>query len=183
VAPHVSAPTLLHKVEPQYSEEAQKAGIEGTVVLYGEVGPEGLAHNLRVIRSMGHGLDESAIEAVTKWRFRPGEKDGKPVTVAATFEVNFRLLRGPLPKELAEHSLFAEAAASMAGQRRPGSHDPSQKGTLRTQHLVSTNAHYSFRLRVLLWRWWSGHGATTPATWSGGQLRNRRQKTGLSRKP
>lgn len=100
---HVSAPTLLHKVEPQYSAEAERAGIEGTVFLYGEVGPDGLAHNLRVVRSIGHGLDEEAIEAVAKWRFRPGEKDGKPVTVAANFEVNFRL-HGPVPKELADES-------------------------------------------------------------------------------
>jgi hypothetical protein len=53
---------------------------------------------------MGHGLDENAIEAASKWRFRPGANDGKPVTVAATFEVNFRLLREPLPEELAQQS-------------------------------------------------------------------------------
>ena len=86
-APHsyVSAPKLLHKVEPEYSEEAQRAGIQGTVVLYGEVAPDLLAHNLRVIRSMGHGLDERAIEAVIEWQFRPGEKDGKPVTGGSDF--------------------------------------------------------------------------------------------------
>jgi TonB family protein len=88
----VSAPTLLYKVEPEYSEEARKAKYQGTVVLYVEVDPSGKAKNLRVVRSLGLGLDEKAIEAVTKWKFRPGYKDGKPVTVAATIEVNFRLL-------------------------------------------------------------------------------------------
>jgi protein TonB len=48
--------------------------------------------NLKVIRSLGLGLDEKAIEAVEKWKFRPGYKDGKPVRVQATVEVNFRLL-------------------------------------------------------------------------------------------
>jgi TonB family protein len=48
--------------------------------------------NLRIIRSLGLGLDEKALEAIKKWRFRPAYKDGKPVTVAATIEVNFRLL-------------------------------------------------------------------------------------------
>ncbi len=52
----------------------------------------GKVTNVRVIRPLGMGLDEKAIEAVTKWRFRPGYKDGKPVPVMANVEVNFRLL-------------------------------------------------------------------------------------------
>jgi periplasmic protein TonB len=88
----VTAPTLLYKVEPEYSEEARKAKFQGTVVLYVEVDPSGKAINPRVIRSLGLGLDEKAIEAVRKWKFKPGYKDGRPVTVAATIEVNFRLL-------------------------------------------------------------------------------------------
>jgi periplasmic protein TonB len=88
----VSAPALLYKVEPEYSEEARKAKFQGTVLLYVEVDPSGRATNIRVERSLGLGLDEKAIEAVRKWRFRPGQKDGKPVTVVATIEVNFRLL-------------------------------------------------------------------------------------------
>ncbi|HWB96140.1 MAG TPA: energy transducer TonB [Bryobacteraceae bacterium] len=88
----VTSPQLLYKVEPEYSEEARKAKYQGTVVLYVEVDPTGKARNLRVVRSLGLGLDEKAIEAVNKWKFRPGYKDGHPVTVAATIEVNFRLL-------------------------------------------------------------------------------------------
>jgi TonB family protein len=45
-----------------------------------------------VIRPLGLGLDQKAIEAVEKWKFKPGMKDGKPVAVQATIEVNFRLL-------------------------------------------------------------------------------------------
>ena len=88
----VTAPSLLYKVEPEYSEEARKAKYQGTVVLYVEVDPSGKAVNPRIVRSLGLGLDEKAIEAVKKWKFKPGYKDGKPVTVAATIEVNFRLL-------------------------------------------------------------------------------------------
>ena len=88
----VSAPVLLAKIEPEYSEEARKAKYQGTVLLYIEVSPSGQAVNIRVARSLGLGLDEKAIEAVKKWKFKPGYKDGKPVTVAATIEVNFRLL-------------------------------------------------------------------------------------------
>jgi TonB family protein len=88
----VSAPALLSKVEPEYSEEARKAKYQGTVLLYVEVDATGRAQNIRVLHSLGLGLDEKAMEAVKKWRFRPGMKDGKPVTVVATVEVNFRLL-------------------------------------------------------------------------------------------
>jgi TonB family protein len=92
VGGHVTAPAVQHKVAPDYTKEARRAHIEGTVILYGEVAPDGKAKNIRVVRSLDQGLDEKAIEAVRKWKFRPGMKDGTPVTVAATFEVNFRLL-------------------------------------------------------------------------------------------
>ena len=88
----VTAPALLYKVEPEYSEEARKAKYQGTVLLYIQVDPSGKATNLRVLHSLGLGLDEKAMEAVKKWKFKPGVKDGKPVTVEAQIEVNFRLL-------------------------------------------------------------------------------------------
>jgi len=88
----VSAPVLLFKVEPEYSEEARKAKFQGTVVLYVVVDEKGMPRNLKVIRPLGLGLDEKAIEAVQKWRFKPGMMNGKPVAVAAQIEVNFRLL-------------------------------------------------------------------------------------------
>jgi periplasmic protein TonB len=56
------------------------------------VDPTGKARDIRVVRSLGLGLDEKAIEAVNKWKFRPGVKNGQPVSVQATIEVNFRLL-------------------------------------------------------------------------------------------
>lgn len=88
----VTAPQVLYKIDPEYSEEARKAKYSGTVVLYIEVDPTGKARNLRVVKGIGLGLDEKAIEAVNKWKFKPGLRDGKPVTVAAHIEVNFRLL-------------------------------------------------------------------------------------------
>jgi TonB family protein len=88
----VTAPIVLSKKDPEYSEEARKAKYQGTVLLSIEVSPSGIASNIKVQRSLGLGLDEKAIEAVKQWKFKPGYKDGKPVTVAATIEVNFRLL-------------------------------------------------------------------------------------------
>jgi protein TonB len=88
----VSPPTVVFKVEPEYSEEARKAKFQGTVVLFVVVDEKGNPRDLKVIRPLGLGLDQKAIEAVEKWRFNPGKKDGKPVPVQATIEVNFRLL-------------------------------------------------------------------------------------------
>jgi periplasmic protein TonB len=88
----VTSPQLLYKKEPEYSEEARKAKYQGTVLLYVEVDTSGRATNIKVQRSLGLGLDEKAIEAVKQWKFKPGYKDGQPVKVAATIEVNFRLL-------------------------------------------------------------------------------------------
>jgi protein TonB len=88
----VSAPTVLSKVEPEYSEEARKAKWRGTVVLQIVVDEHGNPKDMSVMRQLGLGLDQKAIEAVAKWRFKPGMKDGKPVPVIATIEVSFHLL-------------------------------------------------------------------------------------------
>ena len=88
----VSAPKAIYAPDPEYSEEARKAKYQGTCVLWLVVGPDGRARDIRVARTLGLGLDEKAMEAVQKWKFSPGKKDGKPVTVEATIEVNFRLL-------------------------------------------------------------------------------------------
>jgi protein TonB len=88
----VSRPELIFKPEPEYSEEARKAKFQGTVLLSIVVMADGSTSNIRVIRPLGLGLDEKAIEAVRKWKFRPSLKDGNPVAVHANVEVNFRLL-------------------------------------------------------------------------------------------
>ena len=87
----VMPPAVLAKMEPEYSQEARFAKYTGTVVLYLEVRPDGIAENIRIVKGVGMGLDESAIAAIERWRFRPGAKDGVPVTVAAHVEVNFKL--------------------------------------------------------------------------------------------
>ena len=88
----VAAPVLLHKQEPEYSEDARAEQIQGAVVLNVVIGADGQVHQATVARSLGFGLDEEAVEAVIGWQFNPGKKDGVPVAVSATIEVNFRLL-------------------------------------------------------------------------------------------
>jgi TonB family protein len=88
----VTPPSLAYKVEPEYSEEARWARVDGTVVVKTTIGVDGTAQNMEVIRSLGLGLDEKALQAISQWKFKPGTKDGEPVPVMATIEVNFRLL-------------------------------------------------------------------------------------------
>jgi periplasmic protein TonB len=88
----VSAPQILSKIEPEYSEEARRAKYSGSVLLSIIVDERGLPRDIRVIRPLGLGLDEKAIEAVSKWRFIPGRKGSLPVATQAQVEVNFRLL-------------------------------------------------------------------------------------------
>lgn len=87
----VTPPTVLSRIEPVYSEEARKAKYQGVVVLSAIVRKDGSIEILKVIRSLGLGLDENAIRALKAWRFRPGMKGGKPVDVALNIEVNFSL--------------------------------------------------------------------------------------------
>jgi TonB family protein len=91
VGPGITPPALLYKTEPQYTQEARAGKIQGTTLLMVEIGPDGIARNIVVSRSLEPGLDQKAIDAVSQWQFRPGAKDGVPVTTAATIEVNFRL--------------------------------------------------------------------------------------------
>jgi protein TonB len=87
----VSAPRTLYAPDPEYSEEARRAKFQGSVLLALIVGPDGNPRDLHIMRSLGLGLDENALDAVRTWRFEPARKDGVPVAVQISVEVNFRL--------------------------------------------------------------------------------------------
>ena len=88
----VSAPSIIYRLEPSYSEEARAAKIQGSVLLNVVVRPDGTAGSISVLRSLEPTLDAKAIEAVSRWKFKPGMKDGSAVAVQATIEVSFHLL-------------------------------------------------------------------------------------------
>jgi TonB family protein len=88
----VKQPSLLSKVEPEYSEDARAAKFQGTVLLQIVVDADGLATDIKVAKSLGFGLDEKAVEAVQRWKFKPGTIGDTPVPVMATIEINFRLM-------------------------------------------------------------------------------------------
>ena len=89
--PGARPPVLIYKREADYSEEARKAKYQGDVMLTVEVTETGSVSAVKVLRSLGLGLDEKAVEAVKQWKFKPGTQDGAPTAMEANVTVSFRL--------------------------------------------------------------------------------------------
>jgi TonB family protein len=88
----IAAPHILSKVEPKYSEEARKNKLQGSILMSVIVDATGAPTQIAVLRPLGMGLDEQAVEAVSQWKFAPGTKNGTPVAVFSQIEVTFNLL-------------------------------------------------------------------------------------------
>jgi protein TonB len=88
-----TSPVLLREIKPQYTEEARRAKIEGMVEMSAVVLEDGTVGDVTVTKSLDqqYGLDDEAVKAMKKWRFKPGTKDGKPVAVTITVEMSFSL--------------------------------------------------------------------------------------------
>ena len=91
-AQEVTLPVPIVKLEPEYSYEARVAKITGSVRLSVLVDADGAPREIRVVTTADPRLNQMAMEAVGKWRFKPGTKDGQPVPMLVTIEVSFRLL-------------------------------------------------------------------------------------------
>lgn len=87
----VIPPTLVYAPDPEFSDEARRQKYQGLCMISFIVDANGHPQNLRVIRSLGMGLDEKALAAVRTYRFKPGTKDGRPVPVMMEVEVDFHL--------------------------------------------------------------------------------------------
>jgi TonB family protein len=91
-SPGVTLPLLVSKTDPEYSELARNAKYQGTLTMSVSIGADGAMHGVRVLKSLGLGLDEKGIEAVKQWKFQPAYQDGKPIPYTATIQVEFRLI-------------------------------------------------------------------------------------------
>jgi TonB family protein len=88
----ISAPTVIHSVEAEFSDEARRAKYQGVCMVSLIVDAQGNPQDIHVARALGMGLDEKAIEAIKQYKFKPAMKDGKTaVPVMITIEVDFRL--------------------------------------------------------------------------------------------
>jgi len=87
----VKPPRVIHQVDPSYDEASRKAKLNGHVVLTFIVQPDGKPRDIRVVKSLSPGLDQKSIEAVSKWKFTPATKDGKPIAIEIQAETTFRI--------------------------------------------------------------------------------------------
>jgi TonB family protein len=84
-------PRLIYGPEPEYSEQARKAKVQGSIALTVTVDANGDVADVKVVKGLGSGLDEKAIEAVRTWKFKPGTEDGTPVRSEIAVDVSFHL--------------------------------------------------------------------------------------------
>jgi TonB family protein len=90
-APCATPPKPKFRPSAQYTEEARQAHLEGQVVLSVVIGPDGTTQEVGVARSLGKGLDESALKAVQRWEFQPATYQGSPVAVRVYIPIVFKL--------------------------------------------------------------------------------------------
>lgn len=91
----VSAPKVEHRVDAKYGEFAVRDKVQGTLQLRLVVDASGVPQRIMVSRPLGYGLDASAVEAMKKWRFAPGMKDGSAVATGVVVEQQFSLMPAP----------------------------------------------------------------------------------------
>jgi len=96
----VTAPRPLNHPNPQYTDEALRAGLQGKCILSLIVSSDGKPENVTVTHGLGMGLDEKAVESVRTWTFEPAHKDGKPVAVQISVVVSFRQGKDAMTPEL-----------------------------------------------------------------------------------
>jgi len=87
----IRPPVVTYQVDPEFSEEARKAKFSGNVQVYLWVDEQGNPSHVKVIRGVGMGLDEKAVEAVRQYKFKPATQNGKPVKVDLYIDVNFQI--------------------------------------------------------------------------------------------
>jgi protein TonB len=87
----VRPPVVIYSVDPEFSEEARKAKFSGNVEVYLIVDASGNPSHVRVVRGVGMGLDEKAVDAVRQYKFKPAMQNGKPVAVDLYIDVNFQI--------------------------------------------------------------------------------------------
>jgi protein TonB len=87
----VKAPVAINKVDPQYPEVARKARISGIVIVECTISRNGDVTDIHVLKPLPFGLDQAAVDAVKRWKFKPGTLNGQPVDVIFNLTVNFKL--------------------------------------------------------------------------------------------
>lgn len=131
--PCTTAPHATYMVDPEYAESARRDRIQGTVVLQVKVSKDGRGTDIKVLKSVGHGLDEAAIKAVSQWKYQPATLNGEPVEVVTQVTVNFRLSSEPPPPPIGPVAALDAEKLFAAASSAQGQHDCTTAVALATR--------------------------------------------------
>jgi TonB family protein len=109
----ISSPMVIYQVDPEMTPQAREQKFSGIVLLHLIVNSKGVPENVQVLRGVGLGLDEKALDAVRQYRFRPAMESGKPVSVGLNIEINFQAFDSP-QAQLLNPSVKPEVASAAA---------------------------------------------------------------------
>jgi protein TonB len=91
VGGNVLAPVAVQRFDPEYTEIARRARIQGIVIIEAVIDRQGNVTDARIIKGMPMGLDQEALRAIKRWKFKPGTLNGQPIPVYFNLSINFRL--------------------------------------------------------------------------------------------
>ena len=146
----VTPPRLIHKVEPEYSPLARADQVQGIVVLQIVVSQDGKATDIVVLSPLGYGLDENAVEAVSKWRFKPGMKEGKPVKVLAQVESTFRFPQIWFDEKAEQQRKRYNLAVSAI--TKPDAAPPAVESALKTMQDLANQKYPAAMFNMGMWQ-------------------------------
>ena len=89
-ARNVNAPVPVLKVDPKYPQTLIEEHVEGEVILYGVIRPDGTVDSIQLVRGIDEQLDANSIAAFSQWKFEPGTREGQPVPLEAIVHIPFR---------------------------------------------------------------------------------------------
>lgn len=140
----VVPPKVVSWTAPTYTPEGLAAGVEGTVTLEGSVDSHGKVSRLRVLKGLGYGLDQQAIDAAASWKFNPGLRNGQPVQTVTQIEVDFQLPPPPGPIRVGPGVTPPKIITRVEPQYTPEARDAKARGTV----VVTATIHEDGTLTV-----------------------------------
>jgi len=118
--PGVVNPKLAYKEEPSYSESAKRTGLQGDVMMALTIDENGIPRDALILSSLGQGLDEQAVSCVSRWRFKPATKDGRPVKFRATIDISFRIGERAFDSKEELRRTTSEAVKTLLARQKDG---------------------------------------------------------------
>jgi TonB family protein len=137
-------PIPILKVEPEYTDAARAAHINGVVVLSMVVDRAGIPQDIEVLRPLGYGLDQNALKTIATWRFQPAKRANQPVDQFAVVTVSFRLMDDDALWHMKELNAYGQHVSQLNGS--PAEVEKAIKGFLKLAKRGMPEAAYTYGL-------------------------------------